>query len=99
MIIQDEKGTSYWGGFEVKSTIRGSLCLNMAFILSEYMPRIENNIFNAAFIVVMFLLITSSVLFPLGSYNSMASDHAKRAKKFPFESRPPFNSDPKFKGR
>jgi len=99
MIVQDEKGTSYWGGFEVKSTIVGSLCMNAFWILGEYMPPIQNNILDVAFWIGMSLLLVCSVLSPLGSYNTMAREHAQRVKKLPFESRPPFNSDPKFKGR
>jgi hypothetical protein len=97
MIVQDEKGTSYWGGFEVKSTIMGSLCFNAFAIADYFVTGVANDFLAGAFFLGMLLLLASSV--PLGSYNPMAREHAQRVKKLPFESRPPFNSDPKFKGR
>lgn len=94
MIVQDEKGTSYWGGFEVKATIKSLLCFNLLFILLEFMPAFQNSILSKAFFLGTLLLGIVAVAMPLGSYNPLAREHAKRGDKSPF-----FSVQHKFKGK
>ena len=84
MIVQDEKGTSYWGGFEVKSTIRGLVAINLGLLYFGWIG-LEG---HAATFWLAALFVIGGFLSCIGSFNGRAREHAQVRAKLPFKSDP-----------
>ena len=84
MIIQDENGTSYWGGFEVKSTIRGLIVMNLGLL---YLAMVGYE-WGIAPIWVAIFFVFVGLLISVSQYNGRARLHAQGSWKLPFKSDP-----------
>ena len=71
MIIQDENGTSYWGGFEVKSTIRGLIVMNLGCSIWQWLA--EWGVANVGSHIICFC----GFLISVSQFNSRARLHAQ----------------------
>ena len=82
MVIQDENGTSYWGGFEVKSTIRGLIGMNLGLL---YFAVVGYELGTTP-IWVAILFVVAGFLSCIGQYDSRKKyDPARR--NLPIEER------------
>jgi uncharacterized membrane protein HdeD (DUF308 family) len=84
VIVQDEKGTSYWGGFEVKSTIRGLVAINLGLL---YFAMVGTEGYAPTFWLAVIFFI-GGFLSCIGNFNGRARLHAQGSWSLPFNSDP-----------